>query len=334
MSGRSRGLLRLLVIPLLTGLAACADAASSLPAPRTTVGTSPEVTEPPLTTTTVPVVPQAPVFPPYAALPEEPEAAAKRQAANLIQALATYDLGAGTPTRAQQIVEAFGADPSVATAAELLLAADQASGGEIVYPQIGGLTADAASVMVVFRQHMARWGGTQSVVRTADVRLRRVGDGWTVTALASLGDAAAPPAAPVSEAAAAVLANPRLDLPDTARWDVLAGRVDERVLTLLQAASAEHRLSIVTLASGHPVNVFGTERISNHTRGRAVDIWAIDGIPVVSQRDTPPAAAMAVLTVAVASGVDELGAPWVLEVPGSFSDTVHQDHLHLGFRGA
>lgn len=320
----------MLFVPLLTTLAACADAASSLPAPHTTGQTPVPVMVP--ASTTAPAVPRAPVHPPYVPLPEEPEPAAKRQAANLVQALTTYDLGAGTPARAQQVVEAFGADPSVAATAGLLLAAGEASGGEIIYPQLGGLTADAASVMVVFRQHLVGPGGARQVVRTADVRLGRVADGWTVTALASLGDAAAPPDGPVSEAAAAVLANPRLDLPDTARWDVLAGRVDDRVLALLQAASVEHRLSVATLASGHPVNVFGTERMSNHTRGRAVDIWAIDGVPVVSQRDTP-AAVRAVLDVAVASGVTELGAPWALELPGSFSDVVHQDHLHLGFRG-
>ena len=35
------------------------------------------------------------------------------------------------------------------------------------------------------------------------------------------------------------------------------------------------------LRSGHPLHVFGTTRTSDHPRGRAVDVWALDHRPLV-----------------------------------------------------
>ncbi len=72
--------------------------------------------------------------------------------------------------------------------------------------------------------------------------------------------------------ARAVLDDPRIDLPDSARWDILAGEVSPALLRLMSRAADEAAVRI-----GSP--------------------WALDG----------------------------LGGR-------SFTDVVHQDHLHIAVR--
>src|SRR3546814_10704091 len=91
-----------------------------------------------------------------------------------------------------------------------------------VYPQFGGLTDSAASMMVVVRHGTLVGDEERTVTRTVDVRLEKVADGWTVSELASTGGE--PPVSPaVTPTGEAALANPNLELSDTARWEVEAG---------------------------------------------------------------------------------------------------------------
>lgn len=265
----------------------------------------------------------------------EPVPEVKQAAADVVQALATYPPSAVPVEEAGRRLATLPVAGDLAAAAGALLIAGTESAGDIVYPQLGGLTGTSASVMVVVRQRLRARGTSTTVTRTVDVRLERTpSQPWVVTALASLGGD--PPAAPVplSGPATEVLSNPNLDLPDSARWDIQAGRVDVRVLALLAELGRSHRVGVTVLATGHPPNVFATARVSNHTVGRAVDVWAIDG-PVIDQRQ-PDGALVALARTLLAGGVTELGGPWDLDGPGStsFANTVHQDHLHLGFEAA
>ena len=342
---RRRWSTRWCAAPLLVALTACSSLQAAAPAlrePAAAPATPPasSAAPPPSTAATPPKsatsssAPSAPPsFPPYQLLPDEPAPAAKQRAANLVQALATYDRGQGTVERARSVMAQFGADPTIADAAVALLSPAEASRTRIVYPQLGGLAGDAASVMVVAEQHLIGDSGSRRLTRTIDVRLSLTAQGWAVSGIGSMGDNALPPTgAPTTSAAAAVLADARIELPDTARWDIQAGRIDDRVLELLTMISARHRIAVATLVGGHPVEVFGTDRTSNHTRGRAVDIWSLDGVPIVALRDAP-AAVVSLLEAVSGAGVTELGSPWQLPLAGSFTDIVHQDHLHLGFRG-
>lgn len=273
----------------------------------------------------------APLYPPYVPRQDEPEVEVKAAAASFMQTLTTYAAGAGTVEWARSVLTQFGGDPLSAAIAAPLMVSDASSAGQIIYPQFGGLTANSASVMVVLRQHLVGSGGASVVGRTADVRLERRGDAWMVASLASVGDTAAPLSSLASPAALAALADVRLELVDTVRWDLQGGRVDDQVANLLVSLADRYQLAVTTLASGHPYEVFGTDRVSNHTRGRAVDLWAVDGSPIVAYRSTPEQL-LSLLEAASAFGVTEIGSPWQLDLPGSFTDPVHQDHLHLGFR--
>jgi hypothetical protein len=314
----------LVVVALLT---ACSQARSGSgdgrPQRPGTSTSTPSTTAPP---------PRLPPAVRYAPVPGEPEVDTKQLAADVVQTLTTYAVGEGTPAVIRRRLAAMPAAPEVADAAAPLLKPGAASLGEIVYPQLGGLAGSQASVMVVVRQRFLEGGTESAMTRTIDVRLDRSSGTWRVIQLASLGGE--PPAAPppMSAAAAAVLDNDRIQLPDSARWDIQAGLVDARVLDIMLRLAQEHSLGITTLAAGHPYTVFGSGSVSNHTVGRAVDVWALNGVPVVAQRD-PAGPLYALVSRLLAEGVTELGSPWDLHNPAgaSFTDTVHQDHLHLGY---
>jgi hypothetical protein len=147
-----------------------------------------------------------------------------------------------------------------------------------------------------------------------------------------------PPAAAVHGAwglldAGELLANPRLVLSPAARADILAGRVDPRVLAALGTLTRRHTVGVSVIRTGHSRYVAGTRRVSNHYHARAVDIAMVDGRPVSSGN---AAARAAVVELAAAVAPDELGSPFPEfngRLPGHFSDAAHRDHLHLGWRG-
>lgn len=294
------------------------------PAPESDSTTTSVATTVPTTTTTLP----APIG--YTPLAGEMAPDAKQVASDIVVAAASYPVGDGTVEAAADRLSAIGADPALAEQMAALLVADAAASAEIVYPQLGGLTASDVAVILVVRQWLNDGQGLRSVTRTLDIRTSLVDGRWAVTAIPSTGGS--PPTTPtdLSDAARRVLESPALDLPDSSRWDIEAGRMDDRTLLALLDAATVADLSVTVLISGHSPQVFGTNRTSNHAEGRAVDIWAIDGIPVISLRDQG-SPAFAVAQRLFDGPVDELGSPWAFGAGRSFTDDLHQDHLHLGF---
>ena len=129
-----------------------------------------------------------------------------------------------------------------------------------------------------------------------------------------------PGAAParLSRAQRAVLASDRIELPPAARRDVRSGLVSGTVLTAMLAASREFRFGVSVLRSGHPVNVFGTDRPSDHPQGRAFDTWSIRGRAVVDAR-TPRRLVTEFMQAAAAAGSYNVGGPtcWAARRSGS-----------------
>ena len=291
--------------------------------------------------------------------PFEPLAAdaypnAKRVAGRFVQALTTYGPGASP----QQVLRAaakrnagteFDFDGGLRRAAPLLVR-DAASRGVVVYPQLAGLTLEPgrerAAVMVVVRQQLLNSTGSaiaEQFIRTVDVRLINRDQRWRIEDLADAGGTL-PDRTPKSlpDLARRVLADARIELPDSARWDIMRGDIDERLLTTMLDLAGVAPYSVTVLKSGHPRNVFGTDLISGHTRGRGVDIWRIAGEPVVLQQPTKKSEAHDFTAAALRRfGVPELGSPWDLDGPPepgelkpSFTDAVHEDHIHVAFKAA
>lgn len=339
---------RLLGLLPAAAVAACApepgDTARRSP-PPTTVTSSPSSspspsTSPPPEPADEPT-PQPPAAEPYEPLPGDVYADAKRVGGRFVQALTTYEAGAGLDDVAVRAAEPArpGLDPTtLAPAARPLHHPGVASTGEVVYVQLGGLhpasAPTTASTMVVVLQRVVTADGEQAQTRTVDARVRLVDGRWVVDGLGDVGGIAVQRPADLSAAARTVLDDERIDLPDSARWDIHRGDIDPRLLSTMATMADRFPYSVTCLKSGHPRNVFGTDRRSNHTAGRGVDVWAVDDVPVVEQQpqvDTPAHT----LTRALfeAGMVPELGAPWAFDGRGgrSFQNDVHRDHLHVAF---
>src|SRR3546814_7406863 len=91
-------------------------------------------------------------------------------AAEFLQAVGTYDEGGGNAEALATRLAGLPADPTAVV--DQLLVPTAASAVEIVYPQLGGLTEDAASIMVVFTWRLLEDDRETSVVRTDRKRTR------------------------------------------------------------------------------------------------------------------------------------------------------------------
>ncbi|ROR00030.1 hypothetical protein EDE04_6587 [Streptomyces sp. 2132.2] len=268
--------------------------------------------------------------------PGEIEPAVKLAAVRLVEALGTWPAGRGGPRNATARAAALGistpqAARFAAEAGPLTPVADQAV-VRVIDAQYGGLLPDTASVLIPCAQSTRTGSTVREGGTTIDVRLERTAAGWAVTALhpGRPGRPAAAPGAP----ARAVLAQPRIELPPGSAADIRSGAVHESVLRAMLRLADTYRFSVSVVRSGHPVDVFGTSRPSDHPLGRAFDVWAVDGRPVVDPA-TPRSLVTAFMRAAAAAGSYNVGGP--VRLSGGtrpnqfFSDATHHDHVHIGF---
>ncbi|MFI6587989.1 hypothetical protein [Embleya sp. NPDC050493] len=253
----------------------------------------------------------------------------KQRAVTLVSALGAWPPGGQGPEAARARLAAQGFDPGLADRAGSLSSPAPEAVLEVVDAQYGGILDDTASVLVVCRRWTRAEDGTVTADgSTVDVRLSRATPVWTVTTLYPSDPG--PAAASLSAQASRILADSRIILPPAATADVRAGAVHASVLTALETLAADHTIDVSVLRSGHPINVFGTNRPSDHPRGRAVDVWRIDGRSVVDPT-TPRALVEGFMRAGAAAGSYNVGGPYQLSGAAFFSDPTHRDHVHLGF---
>lgn len=130
----------------------------------------------------------------------------------------------------------------------------------------------------------------------------------------------------------AVLDNPSINLTSMAQQDLASGMIDSRVLDVVEFAAQEYTISISVFSTGHPfgptLDGLGLGGYPNaHYYGRAVDIYEVDGASVTSGNAAAQSLAQAIFDN---FGPAELGSPWTFG-EGSFSDALHQDHIHVGW---
>ena len=268
---------------------------------------------------------------PYQPLADEEYPNGKRIAARIAQRALTYRRGVTARAIAAELESDAVAVARLARTLKPAVDPDSWSAAEIVYPQLSGVTDSSLGAMVVVRQTLqSEDGERRTLTRVVDVRLRRSGGPWSLDAIASVGGRPVPRPAKLSAAARRVLDNPNIELPDSARWDIHRGNVDATLLEALARAAGKRKLSLTVIRSGHPRTVWATSRPSGHSAGAAADIFAVAGRPVIAQRE-PGSEAYALAEELVAGGAYQLGSPWVLGTGGaqSFTDAVHQDHIHL-----
>jgi hypothetical protein len=254
----------------------------------------------------------------------------------LIEALGSWPSGGSGVAAAQRRITALGGlDPGLADQAGPLVSTADEAALQVVDAQYGGILADSASVLVVCDQWTRAAGSGGPPVQggtTVDVRLSAATPRWTVTALYPA--APGPAAAAVSAAATQVLANSRIELPPAAMADVRSGSVHDSVLQAMLTLARTYTMSVSVVRSGHPLDVFGTDRPSDHPLGRAFDVWRINGRTVVDPT-TPHDLVDGFMRAAAAAGSYNVGGLRQLSggrTPNQFfSDDTHHDHVHAGF---
>ena len=260
--------------------------------------------------------------------PGEPAIDVKLAAARAVEAVGTYEPEGGTIDAAQERLAAAGLETGFADSAAQLLGSGAAT-ADVVYPQLSGLAGAEAGVMLVVDITRASDGEVDVQRHTLDVRVASGPAGWRATAIAV--DQPAPSDDP-SASSVELADSPVLDLPVEAGADLRRGAVDDRLVALLaEWASEGIELGVSVFSTGHPANVFATDRQSNHTAGRAVDIYAVGGRLIAANRESPVIRDL--VDRALAAGATEIGAPFDPDGRGGrvFTNTVHQDHLHIAF---
>ncbi len=115
--------------------------------------------------------------------------------------------------------------------------------------------------------------------------------------------------------------------------DYASPQLDRRVRALLVAIATHHRIRVSCIRTGHSRYVKGTDRVSNHTAWRAVDVDQVDGQPVSPSNTAARELARWIGQGGAGVRPSEVGSPWAFGRRPWFTDPGHRDHLHVGFPG-
>jgi hypothetical protein len=153
------------------------------------------------------------------------------------------------------------------------------------------------------------------------------------TLAASYGVEQSPSGVAVAQVSSgSILDNPNITLTELARQDVAADAIDGRVLQVLEILSQRFQISVSVLKSGHSPYVSGTTSLSNHYFGRAVDIYAVNGVNVSPLNVHARQLSLLLNQLPDQLRPSEVGSPFYdIIYPGAFADSDHRDHIHIGF---
>jgi hypothetical protein len=131
-----------------------------------------------------------------------------------------------------------------------------------------------------------------------------------------------------------VLADKSLDIYECGREDIAGGRIDRRILAMLEYLSTSgYKLTITSLQCGHGL-LTTSGNVSEHSTGTAVDIAAINGIPVTGNQGPGTPTDELIHEVLRLQGTMHPHQVISLEdLPGEASIAMadHYDHVHVGY---
>jgi len=131
-----------------------------------------------------------------------------------------------------------------------------------------------------------------------------------------------------------VLADEGLEIYECGREDIEAGRIDRRVLAVLEYLRTKgFKLTITALECGHSL-MTTSGNVSEHSTGDAVDIAMINGIPVTGHQGPGTMTDELIKDVLQLQGTMQPHQVISLEdLPGetSFALPDHYDHVHIGY---
>lgn len=132
-----------------------------------------------------------------------------------------------------------------------------------------------------------------------------------------------------------VLADPRVQIYPGGRNDIASGRVDARVLAIIEyLAQANGEVSVSCLISGHSRFVHGRPGVvSAHVYGRAVDVSAVGNTPILGHQGTGSITERAIEQIlALPASVEPAQVISLMTLGGpSFALPDHYNHIHIGY---
>lgn len=134
-----------------------------------------------------------------------------------------------------------------------------------------------------------------------------------------------------------VLNNQEVEFTQQCDRDYIAsGSIDRRVLATIEFITANgYSMLITSMLCGREGSITTSGNVSNHTRGSAIDIAAINGEVVTPATQGPGSltdqVARLVLTLQGTMAPDEVISLMEYPQPAGFAMGDHGDHLHVGF---
>jgi murein DD-endopeptidase MepM/ murein hydrolase activator NlpD len=133
-----------------------------------------------------------------------------------------------------------------------------------------------------------------------------------------------------------VLADPRIEIYACGRDDIRAGAIDRRVLATLELlAESDLSPTVSSLSCGHS-RMTTSGNVSEHATGSAVDIAAINGVPILGHQGPGSLTELVVLRLLALDGPMKPHQIITLMQFAGADNTVamadHADHIHIGWR--
>jgi hypothetical protein len=131
-----------------------------------------------------------------------------------------------------------------------------------------------------------------------------------------------------------VLSDPRIQIYDGGRNDIETGQIDRRVLATLEYLAESGLYPTVScLKSGHS-EFTSSGNVSEHWSGNAVDIGAINNIPILGNQDPGGITEQSVKRLMTLQGT--MRPHQIISLLDFGSNTMamgdHNDHIHVGFQ--
>jgi murein DD-endopeptidase MepM/ murein hydrolase activator NlpD len=133
-----------------------------------------------------------------------------------------------------------------------------------------------------------------------------------------------------------VLADPRIQVYGCGRRDIQTGQVDRRVLaTLAFLAASGFKPAVSSLQCGHSF-LTASGNVSEHSSGNAVDIAAVNGIPITGHQGPGSITELVIQRLLTLQGTLKphqiISLMTFQGTDNTFAMADHADHVHVGFK--
>jgi hypothetical protein len=131
-----------------------------------------------------------------------------------------------------------------------------------------------------------------------------------------------------------VLSDPRIEIYPGGDEDIRTGQIDRRVLVVLAYLAESGLHPTVTSLKGNHGYLTASGNVSAHSSGNAVDIAAINGVPIVGHQGPGGVTEQAVRRLMLLQGT--LRPNQIISLLDLGANTLplgdHHDHIHVGFQ--